>query len=160
MAEQFNALNDKHIEFIEQQKMFFVSTAGAEGLINLSPKGLDSLRIADGNTLYWLNLTGSGNETAAHVLENQRMTLMLTSFAKQPLILRIYGLAKMIQRRDVQWPELISNFPAHTAARQIFQLNIDMVQTSCGYAVPYYDFVGERQTLNNWETQRLWTESP
>ena len=154
MADQFESLNEKHIEFIEKQKLFFVATAGSQGRVNLSPKGLDSLRIGDNNTLYWLNLTGSGNETAAHVLENQRMTLMFCSYDKQPLILRAYGLATMIQPGEDRWDDLIPLFPLNRAARQIFELKIDLVQKSCGYAVPYYDFVGERNTLNNWSDKR------
>lgn len=154
MAKIFDALTAEHIEFIQKQHMFFVATAGAEGRVNLSPKGLDSLRIASSTMLHWLNLTGSGNETAAHVLENQRMTLMLCSFDKAPLILRIYGTARMTQPRDADWPELIAQFPQHQAARQVFSLDIDMVQTSCGYAVPYYDFIGERNTLSNWANKR------
>ncbi|MEM7357854.1 MAG: pyridoxamine 5'-phosphate oxidase family protein [Pseudomonadota bacterium] len=147
MAKFFDELTPDHIAFVNKQQMFFVATAGAEGRVNLSPKGLDSLRIADNKLVHWLNLTGSGNETAAHVLENQRMTLMLCSFAKAPLILRIYGTARMTQPRDAQWSELIRLFPEHRSARQVFSLDVDMVQTSCGYAVPFYEFSGERDTL-------------
>lgn len=152
--EQFTELDSKHIEFINQQSLFFVATAGAEGRINLSPKGLDSLSIANPNTVHWLNLTGSGNETAAHVLENQRMTMMFCSFAKQPLILRLYGQASMVYKGQSGWQELASLFPEHAGARQVFTLSIEMVQTSCGYAVPYYDFVGERNTLTNWTNKK------
>ena len=93
MAERFEALDTKHIEFIRQQHMFFVATAAATGTINLSPKGMDSLRVLGPNKVVWLNLTGSGNETAAHLLQSDRMTVMFCSFAKQPLILRLYGRA-------------------------------------------------------------------
>jgi len=158
MSEKFEQLHEKHIEFINQQQMFFVATAGAKGYINLSPKGLDSLRVEDNSTIYWLNLTGSGNETAAHVLENQRMTLMLNSYDKQPLILRIYGAAEMVQPRDPEWANLIGKFPEHNAARQIFKLKISLVQTSCGYAVPYYEYIGERQTLDNWANKKTTIE--
>lgn len=152
--EQFKQLTDKHIQFIQAQKMYFVATAGADGRVNLSPKGLDSFSISDPGTVHWLNLTGSGNETAAHVLENQRMTIMFCSFAKQPLILRLYGEASMVYKNQPGWHELADNFPDNVGARQIFTLSVDMVQTSCGYAVPYYDFVGERNTLNNWADKK------
>ena len=154
MSDQFEALTDKHIEFINKQKMYFVSTAGAQGRVNLSPKGLDSLRVINNKSVIWLNLTGSGNETAAHVLENQRMTIMFCSFDKQPIILRLYGLASMIKPEDDRWAELIALFPEHLGARQIFDLSIDLVQRSCGYAVPYYDFVEERPTLLDWSNKK------
>ncbi|MAT95034.1 MAG: pyridoxamine 5'-phosphate oxidase [Halioglobus sp.] len=150
MAERFTQLEDRHIEFIRQQHLFFVGTAGAEGLVNVSPKGMDSLRVLDARTVAWLNLTGSGNESAAHVLENGRMTLMFCSFDKQPLILRLYGSATVVHPRDARWEELATLFPRYTGARQVFLLQLDMVQTSCGYAVPYYELQGERPTLTRW----------
>ncbi len=152
--ERFEQLDEKLTDFIERQHLFFVATAGAEGRINLSPKGMDSLRVLDPNTIIWLNLTGSGNETAAHVLENERMTLMFCSYEKQPLILRLYGNAKMISPHDKQWARVSAQLPAHRGARQIFKLNIDLVQTSCGYAIPYYDYQGERDTLVKWTDKK------
>ncbi|NQZ69864.1 MAG: pyridoxamine 5'-phosphate oxidase family protein, partial [Lentisphaeria bacterium] len=100
MGAKFPNLETKHIDFIEKQHLFFTGTAGAEGFVNVSPKGLDSFRIIDESTVVWLNLTGSGNETAAHVLENERMTIMFCSFAEQTLILRLYGNATVIHRQD------------------------------------------------------------
>jgi len=150
VADRFEALEDKHIEFIGKQQIYFVGTAGAEGLVNVSPKGMDSFRILDKRTIAWLNLTGSGNESAAHVLENGRMTIMFCSFDKQPLILRLYGRARTVHPRDDDWEEFSSRFPSIPGARQIFVQDLDMVQTSCGYAVPYYDYVGERDTLRKW----------
>ena len=97
-----------------------------------------------------MNLTGSGNESAAHVLESSRMTVMFCSFDKQPLIMRLYGQAKVIHPRDAAWPELAKWFPDYTGARQIFDLKLDLVQTSCGYAVPYMELKGERPTLTKW----------
>lgn len=154
----FDSLTSKHEQFIAAQKLFFVATAGAEGRVNLSPKGLDSLRIKRVEGSYsmirWLNLTGSGNETAAHVLENKRMTIMFCSFDKQPLILRVYGDARMISEGDDEWEDAISEFPDYTGARQIFDLHVDLVQTSCGYAVPFYEFKSERDTLNKWSDNK------
>ncbi len=154
MAEKFKELLPKHTSFIEVQHLFFIGSAGAEGLVNVSPKGMDTLRILGPNRLIWLNLTGSGNETAAHVRENSRMTLMFCSFDKQPLILRVYGKAKVTHPRDESWDHLIEQFPSYTGARQIFDLSIDLVQTSCGFAVPFYEFKSERNTLSNWADKR------
>ncbi len=154
MAEQFSALEPEHIAFIEQQHIYFTATAGAEGYINLSPKGMDSLRVLDSNSVAWLNLTGSGNESAAHVRENGRMTIMFCSFEKKPLILRLYGSATVCHPRDGNWPELSALFPEHPGARQIFTLNVEMAQTSCGYAVPHFDFKKDRTMLSNWATAR------
>ncbi|MBL4834406.1 MAG: pyridoxamine 5'-phosphate oxidase family protein [Pseudomonas sp.] len=154
MSDQYRELSAKLIDFIQAQQMFFVGTAGAEGFVNVSPKGMDSLRIVSPGEVVWLNLTGSGNESAAHVLDNQRMTIMFCSFDNQPLILRLYGEAEVIHPRDGEWQALLARFPAHAGARQIFRMQISLVVTSCGYAVPYYEFKGERQTLKNWAEKR------
>ena len=150
MAEQYDKLDKTHRAFIEAQHLYFVGTAGAEGFVNVSPKGMDSFRILDDSTIAWLNLTGSGNETAAHVLENGRMTVMFCSFDKQPMIMRLYGQAVAFYPRDARWAELAALFPENIGARQIFVLDLDLVQTSCGYAVPYYEYKGERPTLSKW----------
>ena len=154
MAERFKQLGDKHIEFIHAQHLYFVGTAGTGGFVNVSPKGMDSFRIIDNATVAWLNLTGSGNETAAHVLENGRMTVMFCSFDKQPLIMRLYGQARTRHPRDKGWNDLAQLFPDYVGARQIFELDLEMVQTSCGYAVPYYELKGERPTLTRWADSR------
>jgi hypothetical protein len=154
MTDIFESLSNKHIEFIKEQHLFFVGTAGAEGFVNISPKGLDSFRVIDAQTVLWLNLTGSGNETAAHVLENQRMTVMFCSFNRQPLILRLYGRANVCHPRDERWPGFSELFPHYEGARQFFELSLDMVQTSCGYAVPHYDFQGARPTLEKWSDKK------
>ncbi|MEQ9210483.1 MAG: pyridoxamine 5'-phosphate oxidase family protein [Pseudomonadales bacterium] len=154
MADKFKELLPEHTEFINAQHLFFVGSAGSEGFVNVSPKGMDSLRVLNPNRLIWLNLTGSGNETAAHVLENSRMTIMFCSFDKQPLILRVYGKSEVVYPRHKKWADLIGNFPAYTGARQIFDLSIELVQTSCGFAVPFYEFKGERKTLTNWADKR------
>jgi len=150
MSEKFEKLTDQHIEFIKDQHLYFIGTAGAEGFVNVSPKGMDSFRVIDSSRVVWLNLTGSGNETAAHVLENGRMTVMFCSFDKQPVIMRLYGQAKAIHPRDESWGELAGLFPEYVGARQVFELQIEVVQTSCGYAVPYYEFKGDRPTLTKW----------
>ena len=147
MAERFKELNERHIEFINQQHLFFVGTAGAEGTVNVSPKGLNTLRITNKREVVWLNLAGSGNETAIHVQENGRMTLMFCSFAKQPLILRLYGKADVINPGDNLWKELSGLFEDYASARQIFLLNIELVQTSCGFTIPFYEYLGERNIV-------------
>jgi hypothetical protein len=154
MADRFDDLSDKHIDFIRKQHIFFVGTAAADGFVNVSPKGMDSFRVIDKSRVVWLNLTGSGNETAAHLMENKRMTVMFCSFDTQPLILRLYGQAEVYHPRDDRWPELNKLFPDYISARQIFELNLDLVQGSCGYAVPYYELRKERPTLAIWAAKR------
>ena len=154
MGEQFKALDDKHIEFIGNQHLFFVGTAAADGHLHVNPKGMETFSVLDASRVAWLNLTGSGNETAAHVLEHDRMTIMFCSFDKHPRILRLYGKATVLHPRDEGWQEHIDRFPEFTGARQIFDVHLDMVQTSCGYAVPYYELKGERPTLTKWADGR------
>jgi Pyridoxamine 5'-phosphate oxidase len=153
MAQQFQELSERHQSFIEEQNMFFVGTAAIDGRVNISPKGLDSLKVLGRNRVAWLNVTGSGNETAAHVIENPRMTLMFMSLAGAPMILRLYGTAKVVHRSDVEWSSLITEFPPIPGARQIFDLTVDLVQTSCGMAVPLYDYVANRTELTTWSAK-------
>jgi len=153
MAKRYPELNEELSAFIRQQKLYFVATA-AEGYVNLSPKGMDSLRILDAKTVAWLNLTGSGNESAAHVLEDGRMTMMFCAFEGKPLILRLYGKARVYHARDEQWPALSAHFELLPGARQIFVLDIELVQTSCGFGVPYFQYQGERSLLIDWATNR------
>ncbi|MBE1284871.1 MAG: pyridoxamine 5'-phosphate oxidase family protein [Rhodobacteraceae bacterium] len=150
MAKRFDRIEDDHKRFIEDQHLFFTGSAGPEGRVNISPKGMDSLRVMGPNRILWMNITGSGNETAGHLLENPRMTLMWCSFSKRPLILRCYGTATATHVGDAGWKELAGHFPAHRSARQIFDLTVDLVQTSCGYAVPFMDFAQDRDTMQRW----------
>ncbi len=150
MAKLLKELTSELQEFIQQQKVFFVGTAANEGRVNISPKGMDTLRVTDSNTVIWLNLTGSGNETAAHLLKNNRMTIMFCSFEGKPLILRLYGNAKTFHPSEQKYQEYISLFPETPGSRQIIEMHVDLVQTSCGYAVPFMDFREERTQLNTW----------
>lgn len=134
------SLNAKLIKFIESQQMFFVATAASKGLVNVSPKGMDTLKVLSENRIAWLNLTGSGNETAAHVKQLPRMTLMFCSFDQSPLILRVYGTAKVIHPRHPDWMAELDQFPDYAGSRQIFDLNVELVQTSCGTGVPIMQF--------------------
>lgn len=154
MSKLYKKILPKLQQFIENQKIFFVATATADSRINLSPKGMDSLRVFNPNRVAWLNVTGSGNETAAHVQENPRMTLMFTAFEDNPMILRLYGTAKAIHNDDPEWQLLFPLFSPIPGARQIFDLNVQLVQTSCGMAVPLYDYVGEREQLNTWASKK------
>ncbi|GGL86246.1 pyridoxamine 5'-phosphate oxidase [Deinococcus aerolatus] len=148
MAKQFPAIGPDHQVFIEKQPVFFVGTAAPDGRVNVSPKGMDSLRVLGPNRVMWLNVTGSGNETAAHLLKLPRMTLMFCAFEGAPLILRLYGTARMVQSGDAEWAVLFRHFPPLPAARQIYLMDVDLVQTSCGMAVPLMDFREGRENLN------------
>ena len=150
MAARFEELSEKLISFIDQQHLYFVATAAAEGRINLSPKGGDTMKVLSPTQLLWLNFTGSGNETAAHLLQSNRMTVMFCSFTEQPMILRCYGTARAIHPRDDEWGEYLSMLPGHPSARQLLLMDIEMVQTSCGFGVPFYEFQGERDNMDKW----------
>ena len=154
MGQRYSEISDKLKQFIENQKLFFVGTATADSRLNISPKGMDSLRVLDKNRVVWLNVTGSGNETSAHIQENPRMTIMLTAFEGNPMILRLYGDAKVVHKNDREWEELFSLFNPIPGARQIFDLTVDLVQTSCGMAVPIYDYIEEREQLKNWAVKK------
>ena len=154
MAVKFDRLNKEHALFIEAQKMFVIGSAGAEGFINVSPKGMDSFRIIDENTVVWVTHTGSGNETSAHVQENGRMTVMFNSFDKAPLILKLYGTATVIHEKDERWSEMTALFDESAGTRQFFEMKVELVLTSCGYAVPKYEFKGERDTLKKWTEKK------
>lgn len=154
MGKKYEALSDDHIAFIAAQKIFFVGTAAAEGRVNISPKGMDSLRVLGPNRVVWLNVTGSGNESAAHVQQNPRMTVMFCAFEGDPKILRLYGTARAIHHSDADWAELAALFPPLPGARQVFDLTVDLVQTSCGFGVPFFDFAGQREQLNEWANKK------
>ena len=154
MGQRFGHLCEKHIDFITAQKLFFVGTATADSRVNISPKGMDSFRILSPNRVAWLNVTGSGNETAAHVQVLPRMTIMFCALEGGPMILRLFGTAKTIHKGDLQWNELIALFDSLPGARQIFDVAVDLVQTSCGMAVPYFSYNGEREQLSEWATKK------
>lgn len=154
MAQQFPELTPRLVEFIDRQPVFFVATAAREGRVNVSPKGYDSLRVLRPNRLVWLNLTGSGNETLGHLLDSPRMTLMWCSFDRQPIILRVYGMASAVHAGEPGWDDLYARFPDEPGARTIFDLRIDLVLTSCGYAVPELTLTGERDLLRTWAVKK------
>ncbi|MCB9430515.1 MAG: pyridoxamine 5'-phosphate oxidase family protein [Ardenticatenaceae bacterium] len=147
MAQFYSELNENLRAFMREQKIFFTASAPEVGRINLSPKGMDSFRCLSDRRVAYLNLTGSGNETAAHLAENGRLTIMFCGFEKRPLILRLYGTGRAVHHRDAEWAELYALFPDEPGARQIIVMEIESVQTSCGFAVPFFDYQGERETL-------------
>lgn len=154
MAKFYDKITSRVQKFIEEQKVFFVATAPKSGRINLSPKGMDSFRVLNEKQVAWLSVTGSGNETSAHLLENGRMTVMMCAFSGAPNILRLYGKATEIQPKDTNWNGYIAHFKELPGTRQIFILNIESVQTSCGMSIPIYEYKGERNELNDWATEK------
>lgn len=154
MAKFYDKLTTRLQTFIKNQKVFFVATAPEEGRINLSPKGMDSLRVVSKNRVLWLNVTGSGNETAAHLLENPRITIMMCSFEGAPNILRIYGKGRAIHPGDSDWKEVVNLFPETPGTRQIFDISVESAQTSCGMSIPFFEYKGEREELNDWAREK------
>ncbi len=147
-------LDEKLTKFIAEQKMFFTATAPNSGRINLSPKGIDTFRVFDDKTVGYLDLTGSGNETSAHIQENGRLTIMFCSFTDKPLILRLYGQGEVIGLTNPKWKNYENDFKHYFGERQIILLNIESVQTSCGFGVPIYELVSERTTLTDWAEKK------
>ena len=154
MAKFYDALTPDLMQFIQEQPIFFVATAPHQGRVNLSPKGMDTLRCLDPTAVAYLDLTGSGNESSAHIEENQRLTIMFCSFGKETLILRLYGQGEVIRPRSAQWPQYIEHFDALPGTRQIIVLRIEQVQTSCGFAVPRMDYQGDRSKLQDWAEKK------
>lgn len=154
MGKEYDRITDKHAEFIIRQQLFFTATATADSRINLSPKGLDSLRIINPRQVVWLNLTGSGNETAAHLLEDGRITLMFCAFEGEPKILRLYGHATAHHEGSEAWGAHIGRFPRLPGARQVIVMEVEQVGSSCGFGVPLFDYVGQREMLSDWAEKK------
>jgi len=152
MAKFYDSISESLQQFIEAQHIFFVATAplSADGHVNLSPKGVDSLRVLSPNRVAYLDLIGSGNETTAHLLENKRITFMWCAFNGKPDIVRLYGNGRAVLEGDAEWAEIRPLFPDYVNARQIITAEIHRVQTSCGYAVPLMEFVADRDTHTRW----------
>lgn len=147
MSEFFDALNDKHVEMIGKQPVFFVATAAKDGRINLSPKGYDAFRVLSPKCVGYLDLGGSGNETHAHLSVDGRITFMFCNFEQPALILRIYGRGRAVLPQDAEWGELVQHFEIIAGTRQIFVADVESVQTSCGWGIPLMAFDRERETL-------------
>jgi hypothetical protein len=147
MAEFFDRLGDDHIAMLAGQPVFFVATACAEGRINLSPKGYDSFRVLSPWRVAYLDIAGSGNETHAHLAADGRITIMACNFDQPALILRIYGHERAVLPQDSDWAGLAPHFRLLPGTRQIFDIAVESVQTSCGWGVPFMQFDRERETL-------------
>jgi len=152
MAKVLPELTDRLREFITSQSVFFVASAplSPDGHVNLSPKGLDTFRVLDATRVAYLDLTGSGNETAAHLGENGRITFMFCAFEGPPMILRLFGTGRAVLRGTPEWEDLIPSFDSLPGARQLIVADIHRVQTSCGYAVPLLEGAKERDQLTRW----------
>lgn len=138
--------------FIEKQKMFFVSTAplSADGVVNVSPKGWDSIRILDETTVAYLDITGSGAETIAHIKENQRITFLFCAFDGPPKLVRLYGKGEVYERETPEFEELKTLFPKYVSARAIIKAKLHRIADACGYTVPLYEFKEDRDTMKKW----------
>lgn len=148
MAEFFDRITPEHRAFVARQPVFFVATAAADARINLSPKGMDSFRVLDDRRVAYLDVGGSGNETSAHLLADGRITVMFCAFDRTALIMRFYGRGTPVLPQDARWAELASCFTLLPGTRQIFEVAVDQVQTSCGWAVPLMTLDRERDTLS------------
>lgn len=153
MAEFTETLNDKHVEMIGKQPIFFTATAAADGRINLSPKGYDAFRILSPSRVAYLDLGGSGNETHAHLSVDGRITIMFCNFDRPALILRIYGRGRAVLPQDAEWEGLVEPFTLLPGTRQIFVIDVESVQTSCGWGVPFMALERERDTLQKAHSQ-------
>jgi len=152
MSKFFDEITPELRAFIESQKMFFVATAPREGHINLSPKGMDTFRVLGPRTAIYLDLTGSGNETAAHLLDHGRITIMFCSFDKAAMIARLYGRGRVVRPGDSPWENYLALFPPMPGVRQIMEISVERTMNSCGYAVPRMTEEGleERETLRKY----------
>ena len=154
MAEFVEELSDSHREFITAQPVFFVATAPKKGRINLSPKGLDTFRVLSDHRVAYLDITGSGNETAAHILDDGRVTFMFMSFSRNARILRIFGRGSFARPGSDDYKAHISLFPEYPGVRQLIFCDVECVSTSCGYGVPEMELIRPRETMGKWATAK------
>jgi len=152
MATFYDEITEKQRDLIGRQHIFFVATAPDQGRVNLSPKGMDSFRILNPNRVAYLDLTGSGNETSAHLRHNGRITVMFCTFEGPPRIMRLFGRGRVITQDNAEWADMAERFPNHPGSRQIMVIDVDQTQDSCGMGVPLYEYQGDREALvNGWE---------
>jgi Pyridoxamine 5'-phosphate oxidase len=156
MAQLFDQIDAALEQFIRAQQMFFVATApsGAAGHVNLSPKGLDTLRVLDPHTIAYLDYVGSGAETIAHLRENGRIVIMLCAFRGAPRIVRLHGRGAVSEPQDPEYRQLRSLFPAEPESRAIIRVAVERISDSCGYGVPLYAFEGHRPQLADWAARK------
>ncbi|MBA4306220.1 MAG: pyridoxamine 5'-phosphate oxidase [Sphingopyxis sp.] len=153
MADFTDTLTAKHMEMIGKQPIFFAATAAEDGRINLSPKGYDSFRVLSPERVAYLDLGGSGNETHAHLLADGRITIMFCDFDRPALIVRIYGRGRPVLPQDDEWDALADHFTILPGTRQIFVIEVESVQSSCGWGVPFMTLERERDTLTKYHAQ-------
>jgi hypothetical protein len=155
MGRTYEALDDNLIGWIGRQHLFFVATAPLEGgHVNVSPKGYDTFRILDEQSVAYLDLTGSGVETIAHLRDNGRLTVMFCAFEGPPQIVRLYGRGEAITPDDDRFTALAERFPALPGVRSVIHLSIERISSSCGYSIPFMTYEGERETLLEWADRR------
>jgi len=154
MSTFFESITDDQQAFIERQHIFFVSTAPTQGRINLSPKGLDSFRILTPNRVAYVDLTGSGNETSAHLRDNGRITLMFCAFDGEPQILRLFGRGTVVNQASPDWDDLACQFPPYAGTRQIMVIEVEQSQKSCGMGIPLYTHQNDRKSLTDYWQKR------
>jgi len=156
MGKVFDGLDDVLRGFIASQHVFFVATAplAAGGHVNLSPKGLDTLRVLGPNEVAYLDLVGSGVETVAHLRENGRVTLMFCAFAGPPRILRLYGKGRAVEPGDADWDRLVGLFPGQLGTRSVVLVELERIADACGYGVPLFEYAGERPQLAAWAERK------
>ena len=152
--EFFTALTDDHRAFIAKQPVFFVATAADSARINLSPKGMDAFRVLSPTQVGYLDVGGSGNETHAHLAADGRITIMMCAFDRPALIFRLYGRGRAVLPQDVDWAETAAHFTLLPGTRQIFLIDLDSIQESCGWGVPFMSFDRERETLSKYHAQQ------
>ena len=156
MGKTIDRIDEDLRAFINAQSLFFVSTAplAHDGHVNLSPKGLDSLRVLDERTVAYLDLVGSGIETVAHLRENGRIVLLWCAFEGPPKIVRLHGQGEVIEPADERFDELLAMFPAYPGVRSVIRVQCDRISTSCGLAVPRFEYRGQRTQLVDWADQQ------
>lgn len=157
MAKVLPEIDEELAAWITAQPLFFNATAplSAEGHINLSPRGLDTFRVLGAHEVAYLDFTGSGNESAAHIAENGRITLMFCAFTGDPRILRLYGKGEVLLPDSDGWQRLRARFPSDLPpARQIVRVKVERVQSSCGFGVPLMDFRRQRDELLDWAERK------
>jgi hypothetical protein len=156
MGKEYTEIDARLQEWMGRQKIFFVATAplAAEGLVNCSPKGLDSLRVLGPNTIAYVDLGGSGIETVAHLKENGRIVLMMCAFDGPPKIFRFFGQGRVLESHDAGFDDLLAEFPEQPAVRNIIEISVDKIMDACGYGVPLYDFQSDRDSMRNYHSQK------
>ncbi len=156
MSKVYESITPELVNWIEQQHLYFVATAplSGDGLVNCSPKGMDSFRVLGPNQVAYLDLTGSGAETIAHLRENGRIVIMFCALSGLPQIVRLHGTGTVVTRQSPGYTDLAAQLPTHPGARGIILVDVQRISDSCGYGVPLYDYAGERDALNRWTDKR------